>query len=58
MVADFFRWLFRTETSVVKSFEEVLLSFGLLNILAVVMSVIYFLNPFVIAKTVQKIYKK
>lgn len=58
MVADFFRWLFRTETSVVKSFEEVLLSFGFLNILAAVMGVIYFLNPFIIVKTVQKIYKK
>lgn len=58
MIADFLRWLFKTESSVVKSFEEILLTIGFLNILASVIGVLYFLNPYVIVKTVKKVYSK
>ncbi|MEG0978791.1 MAG: hypothetical protein RR911_00880 [Oscillospiraceae bacterium] len=58
MLGDLARWYFKTETSAVKSAEEVLVSLGFLNILAAFLGVIYFLNPYIIVKTVEKKYGK
>ncbi|NCC88254.1 MAG: hypothetical protein EOM05_10410 [Clostridia bacterium] len=58
MFGDIVRWFFKTEKSVVKSGEEVLISLGFLNILAAFLGVIYFLNPYIIVKTVEKKYGK
>lgn len=58
MLGDIARWYFKTETSVLKSAGEVLISLGLLNMLAAVIGVLYFLNPYVIVKAVEKKYGK
>ncbi len=58
MLGDIARWYFKTEESVTKSAREVVLSLGFLNILAAFLSVIYFLNPYIIVKTIEKKYGK
>jgi|GEM_PF-6462918 len=58
MLGDIARWYFKTETSVIKSAQEVLISLGFLNILAAFLGIIYFLNPYIIVKIIEKKYGK
>lgn len=58
MLGDIVRWFFKTEKSVIKSGEEVLITLGFLNMLAAFLGIIYFLNPYIIVKIIEKKYGK
>lgn len=58
MIGDLARWFFKTETSFFRSFQEVIVSLGLLSIFATFLSVIYILNPYIIVKAINKKYAK
>lgn len=58
MLTDFLRLYYKTETSVVQAGKEVFYSLALLNILAVFLGIIYFLNPYIIVKVIEKKYGK
>ena len=58
MLGDIVRWFFKTEKSVIKSGEEVLITLGFLNVLAAFLGIIYFLNPYIIVKIIEKKHGK
>ena len=58
MLGDIVRWFFKTEKSVIKSSEEVLISLGFLNMLAAFLGIIYFLTPYIIVKIIEKKHGK